>query len=246
MSENSPLCACGCGSPVERNKRNKTKWNKFINYHSAKFANLGRIPWNKGIGRTPETKRKISEAHKGKIVSVETRQKISESQKGRPVWNKGILHSDEAKRKMSESAKGRKFSDLHRQRISASHKGKIKSEEHIRKISEANRGSKSPRWKGGITSMAQRRIQGLQWRQTADSIRERDGNTCVICGAIGGNKKFPVHHIIPFCISEDNEESNLVTLCPSCHPMVEFSFNCGDKGWVGYLRIKSGAIRLCA
>ena len=81
-----------------------------------------------------ETKRKISEANKGRIVSEETRRKMSEAQKG----HKGIKHSEETKRKISESSKGIKHSEEHKRKIGESNKGKIFSEEHKRKIAKSN------------------------------------------------------------------------------------------------------------
>ena len=92
----------------------------------------------KGRKLSEETKRKISESHKGKpawnkglknIYSDESRRKISESHKGKPAWNKGIPHSEETRRKMSEALKGRKVWN----------KGIPLSEETRRKISEARR-----------------------------------------------------------------------------------------------------------
>ena len=69
----------------------------------------------KGRKLSEETKRKISESHKGKpawnrgiSLSDETRRKMSESHKGKPVWNRGIPHSEETRRKMSEALRGRK------------------------------------------------------------------------------------------------------------------------------------------
>ena len=71
----------------------------------------------KGRKLSEETKRKISESHKGKpawnrglknIYSDESRRKMSESHKGKPVWNRGIPHSEETRRKMSEALRGRK------------------------------------------------------------------------------------------------------------------------------------------
>ena len=44
---------------------------------------------------------------KGKHPSAQTRKKLSEANKGRIPWNKGKKHSDEAKKKMSEVAKGK-------------------------------------------------------------------------------------------------------------------------------------------
>ena len=58
---------------------------------------------HKGKPRSEETKRKIGKAHKGKITSEETKRKMSEAMKGKPH-----PHTEEAKRKMSEAAKNRK------------------------------------------------------------------------------------------------------------------------------------------
>ena len=49
-----------------------------------------------------ETRIKMSEAHKGHIVSEETRRKLSEGKKGK-------IHSEEHRRKNSEANKGRKW-----------------------------------------------------------------------------------------------------------------------------------------
>ena len=66
-----------------------------------------------------ETKRKISEANKGRIVSEETRRKMSEAQKGQK-GHKGIKHSEEHKRKIGESNKGKIFSEEHKRKIAKS------------------------------------------------------------------------------------------------------------------------------
>ena len=53
---------------------------------------------------------KRTEALKGRIVSEETRRKISESCKGRTAWNKGLknIYSEETRRKISVSHRGQK------------------------------------------------------------------------------------------------------------------------------------------
>ena len=49
----------------------------------------------------------MSEAHKGKQRSEDTRYKISEAHKGKPGPNKGKHWSEETKKKMSETNKGK-------------------------------------------------------------------------------------------------------------------------------------------
>ena len=60
-----------------------------------------------------QSRKKLSESlkgnqnHKGKHHSEETRKKMRETRKAKPVWNKGILMSDEQKKKISDSLKRR-------------------------------------------------------------------------------------------------------------------------------------------
>jgi len=87
-----------------------------------------------------ETKHKISESHKGKKFSEESRRKMSEA-------NKGKRYSEEYKRKLSEIRRGKKLSEEHKKKLSESHKGKKLSEETKRKMSASKKGNKHPRYK---------------------------------------------------------------------------------------------------
>lgn len=109
---------------------------------------------------TEETRRKQSEAHKGKYcgenhpnygkhLSEETKEKISETCKGRTFseehkenlsennsryW-KGKTRSEETREKISDSLKGKTVSEETRKKLSESLKGKSLSEEHKRNLS---------------------------------------------------------------------------------------------------------------
>ena len=90
---------------------------------------------HKGKQVSEETKRKLSEFNKGKSLSEETRQKMSESNKGKTQQP----HSEETRQKMSESRKGKSFSEEHKRKLSESRKGRQHSEESKRKISETRK-----------------------------------------------------------------------------------------------------------
>ena len=98
-------------------------------------AKKRRPPYNKGIPMSEEQKKKISESKKN--ISEETRKKLSEA-------NKGKHHSEESKKKMSNVKKGKKFSEEHRRKLSEAKKGKPAhnkgvpmSEEQKKKMSKA-------------------------------------------------------------------------------------------------------------
>jgi group I intron endonuclease len=71
-----------------------------------------------------ESRKKISESNKGRIVSTETRKKLSEKLKGTKPWNTGIPRSEETKKKLSLALKNKPLTDQHRQNISNAQKGR--------------------------------------------------------------------------------------------------------------------------
>jgi len=132
---------------------------------------------NYGKHLSEETKKKLSEAHKGKPsnLSEESRNKISEVHKNQIPWNKGKKCgplSEEHRKKISESGKGKIISEEQKQIMSIKHSGEGNpmfgkspwnkgkkcghlSEETKRKMSEARKGRISPNkgkttWNKGI------------------------------------------------------------------------------------------------
>ena len=82
----------------------------------------------------------MSEAKKGKKLSEDHRQKLSEVRRGSGNSFWGRSHTDESKRKMSEAHRGAKASQETRIRMSEAKKGKKHSEDTRRKIAVANTG----------------------------------------------------------------------------------------------------------
>lgn len=84
------------------------------------------------------------------------------------------------------------------------------------KMSEMHMGEKNPNWRGGDPNSEE------SWEHLSNRIRERDGHSCYSCGEIfDEGRKFAAHHMIPRNEGGPDEDWNLVTLCPSCHPSVD-------------------------
>lgn len=58
-------------------------------------------------------------------------------------------------------------------------------------------------------------LQSPEWKGTAEKVRKRDGNRCVVCNK---TKNLQVHHRTYDRIYEENL-SDLTTLCDGCHDL---------------------------
>ena len=191
---------------------------KFSDEHKRKLSEA-----KKGIKFSEEHKRKLSEAKKGKNLSEEHKRKIGESNKGKNTWTKGKHLSEETKKKLSEINKGMKHPMY----------GKKCSDQTKSKISESNKGDKGSNWQGGLSF----EIYPQGWDELLrDSIRQRDGYVCQICGIHqeeldGRFKKLDVHHID---YNKHNlDPKNMISLCRICH--IKTNFNRED--WIEYFKI---------
>ena len=65
----------------------------------------------------PTRKKEIGDFHRGKVVSIETRMKMSVAHKGKTTWNKGKKHSLETIEKMRKVQIGKKASAKTREKM---------------------------------------------------------------------------------------------------------------------------------
>jgi hypothetical protein len=130
-------------------------------------------------GKTPseETKRKMSIANKGRVISDEWRKNLSDSRKGRPgtYGFKGKKHSDETKQKLREINCGRTHSEETKKKLSLltsgiNHRqyGKPLLEKTKQKLKEINTGQNNPNygkhwWNNGQISKLNVECPGDGW-----------------------------------------------------------------------------------
>jgi len=109
------------------------------------IAKKGKIAWNKGIPSSGESKRKISEAHKGKTLSDETKKKIGLASKGNQC-SKGKKPSEYTRKKISMALQGYKRSEETKKKMSRWQLGRKLPDKTRHKISTALKGNHN--WKG--------------------------------------------------------------------------------------------------
>jgi group I intron endonuclease len=101
-----------------------------------------------GTHASDETKRKMSESHQ--YVSDESKRKMSESHMGKPGTMLGKHHSEEARAKISEAHKGNTYCFGHKHTEESKHKisvagmGRLKSEETCQRLSDSHTGELNP------------------------------------------------------------------------------------------------------
>ena len=166
----------------------------------------------------------ISRASKGRTLSLETRQKISNAGRGKKrtlqtrmnisVALSGRTLSDERKQQMSELSKRLGLKP-------PSRKGQTMPLEWKRRMSKLMRGrfagDRNHFWKGGVSKETDRIRHSIEYREWRTAVFERDDHRCMDCGERGG--QLNADHIYPFAhyprlrFDVDNGR----TLCENCH-----------------------------
>lgn len=170
-------------------------------FHGLKRKELTNKAWKLGLKKNELALEKInkiraekaSEIHKGKIVSEETRKKMSKIKKKQ--YREGIIIHHWVGRIVSEEEKERS-----RQRV----KGRWSGDKNPRHINPLF-GSDNGRWNGGITNLSQALRENIyDWKQ--DSMKMCDYK-CLFTMCNFDN----IHHLYPFnfMIKETLEELNL-------------------------------------
>lgn len=201
-------CMCGCGGELDPTKGRKVK--KFLQGHSARINNKGgesrkgKSPWNCGIPRTDVEKENISKS-------------IIEGKK-----NSSYVYTEDHKKNISKSLKGKEKNKEWVNKIIESRNNNPKYEQSKKQISETlkakyNNGELissfyiDGRYKNNPESNFN--LYGGEFTdELKKEIRLRDKFECQLC-----NKKRSavVHHIDHNKLN--NNKTNLITLCRSCH-----------------------------
>lgn len=144
---------------IEREQHYLDTWEP--EYNIALIAGMAML----GRHHSEETKQKMREACKRRLpISAETRRRMSEASKGRQI-------SEEHRRKLSEALKGRQKTEEHRRNISEGLKGRILDAEHRGNISDALKG------KGLSEEHCRKISAGLQayWQRIRTSENHKGG-----------------------------------------------------------------------
>lgn len=148
----------------------------------------------------------------------DVKRQIVETLRGRDV-------SAETKQRMSEAHHGSELPDSVREKIAVALSDRPKPPTTREKMSASRRGADNPNWKGGNSEH-----YGPGWNPAKRVARARD-ECCRNCGADEDEAYLEVHHVIPvreFANAPDadlrdaHDLSNLVLLCRGCRCEVHY------------------------
>lgn len=188
----------------------------FTKEHCEKIGNAHR-----GKVVSEETKQKLREINIGKSISEETRLKISIANKGKIVSEetkkklRGKICSEETRLKLSIANKGRIISDESKRKQSITRTGKKASEETKLKMRESRKLEGNSRWLGGVSF----KPYCIKFNDKfKERVRAFFNYTCVECGIKQTTKKLDVHHVnFDKNTCCNNSTPLFVSLCRTCH-----------------------------
>jgi len=123
------------------------------------------------------------------------------------------------------------FSEEQKERLRTVNIGRKLSESRKKQIRESQLGEKSHCWHGGISKTP---YPPECTKALRESIRKRDDDTCQECNYTQEQLGYTLHvHHIDYD-KKNNDMSNLITLCKSCH--MKTTHNRAD--WVQYYQEK--------
>lgn len=153
------------------------------------------VAWNKGVPCADDTKKKLSLKNTGRVLSEETKSKIS---RNNAKWSLGKTKID-----YPQLANGGR---------------KIGGTPWNKGIPNYQmRGENHPNWKGGVTTLQEKIRKSLDYQLWRTAVFERDDYRCLDCGERGG--QLNADHILPFAYFPRLrfDINNGQTLCKPCH-----------------------------
>lgn len=181
----------------------------------------------KGFKFSEESKKKMSESHKGQIpwnkgikgsISNEAREKISLALKGRIPWNKGKKCEYVTERNIKNNPMKNKNV------VIKSMKNRLKNWENAKiKMSASKQGIPVEEWNGFTQKYLKRLRASAEWKKWRESIFTRDNFTCQnkgckYCNNRIGTELHP-HHIKQLASNQDLafNVDNGITYCADFH-----------------------------
>jgi hypothetical protein len=225
---------CTCVRHTLRNSGqfgNRPAWNKGLKYTGTKHPPGCTCKIHEGNGSRKCQPGCTCKRHQPRIVSDELRRRLSLARKGKATRTGAVL-SQETKDKIGNANRGRVVGPEERQRRSLA----VKQSEKFQAIDFALR---NKTWRENLTieerkaigaaiSIGKQKAHRLRGNAgdgnivpiefsyiLREEIKFRDGYHCVMCWASDKTTTLLIHHIDQD--RENNDWSNLVTLCRPCH-----------------------------
>lgn len=148
-----------------------TEWHK----NHPEFKDLMRSV-NCGKVRSEETRRKLSESHKGQVPAMKGKHHTEESKAKMRASHQAHPNviSDWQKQRISEASKGRHLTDEQRQHLREVHLGKKLTDGHRQKLSEAKRGKSSNRKGKHLSEETKEKLrQANRGKKLDDATRQK-------------------------------------------------------------------------